>query len=99
MIQHIVFWNLKEEAEGKKKEENAAIIKERLEALNGKIEGLKLARVARNFNEKGYDLCLYTEFTSKEALEHYQVHPLHLAVKGFVHQVMTERVVTDCIID
>ena len=33
MIRHIVMWQLKDEAEGKSKQENAAIIKKSLEAL------------------------------------------------------------------
>lgn len=37
MIRHIVFWNLKEEAEGHTKEQNAAIIREGLEDLVGKV--------------------------------------------------------------
>ena len=40
MVRHIVFWKLKENAEGNDKLKNAEIIKEKLEALNGKITEL-----------------------------------------------------------
>ena len=40
MIKHLVFWKLKSEALGKTKQENAVLIKEKLEALDGKISGL-----------------------------------------------------------
>ena len=96
MIRHIVFWNLKEEAEGKTKEQNAAIIREGLENLVGKVDGLLTAEVRRNFNPGGMDLCLVSEFESKEALEAYQNNPLHVKVKEFVHKVVTDRAVADC---
>lgn len=67
MVRHIVLWNLKETAEGKTKAENAAIIKERLEALAGQIDGLLKAEVTVNYNPKGMDLCLYSEFADKAA--------------------------------
>ena len=40
MVKHIVFWKLKDHANGMNKQENALSIKEKLEALNGTIEGL-----------------------------------------------------------
>ena len=95
MVRHIVLWNLKETAEGKTKAENAAIIKERLEALAGQIDGLLKAEVTVNYNPKGMDLCLYSEFADKAAQEHYQSHPLHQAVREYVHKVVETRVVHD----
>ena len=38
MIRHIVMWQLKDEAEGKSKQENAAIIKKSLEALENNFD-------------------------------------------------------------
>lgn len=52
MIRHIVFWNLKEEAEGKTKEQNAAVIREGLEALVGKVDGLLMAEVRQEFQSR-----------------------------------------------
>ena len=95
MVRHIVFWNLKENAEGADKITNANIIKLKLEALVGQIDGLLKAEVNLNYNPNGFDLCLYSEFESKEALESYQSHPKHLDCKSFVHKVICERVVTD----
>ena len=42
MVTHIVMWNLKEEAEGAGKEQNAAIMKERLEALDTAFDACDL---------------------------------------------------------
>lgn len=91
MIKHIVFWNLNEEG----KAEHAQGIRQRLEGLVGQIDGLLSAEVRENFNPKGFDLCLYSEFSSKEALDAYQVHPLHLEIKKYVHSAIYERVVVD----
>lgn len=96
MIRHIVLWNLKDVAEGNDKVTNACIIKESLESLVGKINGLKKAEVNIGCNPNGFDLCLYSELESKEALDLYQNHPLHVAVKQFVSKVVTERAVSDC---
>lgn len=95
MVKHIVFWKLKEQAEGKTKEENAAILKERLEGLVGKIDGLLSAQVGVNFTPGGFDLCLYSELDSQEALSAYQNHPLHDEVRQYVHKVIAERAVCD----
>ena len=95
MIVHIVMWNLKEEAAGHTKGENCAIIKEGLEALVGKIEGLLAAQVGINHNPQGMDLCLYSQFSDQAALDAYQAQPLHQQVKDFVHQVAAQRVVCD----
>ena len=91
MVCHIVMWNLKEE----NKEENALAIKQALKALNGKIPGMHMLRVNRGYNEKGFDLCLYSEFESREAVLAYRDHPLHVACQAIVHAAMTERVVCD----
>lgn len=95
MIKHIVFWNLKEEAEQGVKAENALTIKEGLEALVGVVPGLLKAEVGIGIPENGWDLCLYSEFDSKEHLEAYRSHPAHKKVQKFVHQVITERAACD----
>ena len=46
MVRHIVMYHLKDE----NKEENARQMKEKLEGLNGKIEGLHGLRIDRDCN-------------------------------------------------
>jgi hypothetical protein len=41
------------------------------------------------------DITLYSEFASLEALQGYQVHPLHQAIVPFVAEAQTERRVVD----
>ena len=97
MIIHIVMWKLKESAEGVLKEKNAEIMKVELEALKDKISFINKIEVGINFNESdaAYDVVLYSEFDSKEALNEYQKHPEHLKVGGFVGKVTEKRVVAD----
>ena len=95
MVKHIVMWKLADQAAGASKAENARKMKELLEGLQGKVEGLLRAEVGFNYNPNGYDGCLYTEFTDAAAEKGYQSHPEHLKVKEFVHQVITDRVVAD----
>lgn len=97
MIKHIVFWKLKEEANGMSKEENARAIKQKLEELNGKIEGCIKLEVGFDFlhSPESADVVLYSEFVNREALEYYANHPLHKAVMPFIAEARSERRVVD----
>ena len=95
MINHVVMWKLRDSAEGHTKEENMEIIKNRLEGLADKIDGIIELKVGFNFNPKGFDLCLNSKFDSREALSFYDNHPLHQEVRKYVRAVISERVVVD----
>ncbi len=97
MVKHIVFWKLKDHANGLTKAENAAEIKRKLEALNGQIEGLLKLEVGQDFlgSAESADLVLYSEFTNKAALDFYANHPLHKAVMPFIAEARSERRVVD----
>lgn len=97
MLKHIVAWRLKENAHGNSKRENAALIRQKLEALDGKIPGLLKIEVGINFTEDqdASDVVLYSEFGAKEDLLRYQKHPEHLAVVPFIKEACCERRVAD----
>ncbi len=96
MIKHIVMWKLKDEAHGNDKATNAKLIKEKLEALDGKIDGLLKIEVGIDFvGNNNLDVVLYSELSSKEALDTYQNHPLHQAILPFVRDAVTERKAVD----
>ena len=90
MVQHIVMWNLRDDVN---KDEAAAQMKQKLEALVGQVPGLVDACVVRSFG--GYDVALVSHHDSKEALAVYQDHPAHVLVKSYVHSVAAERVFCD----
>jgi len=96
MIKHIVAWKLKDEAQGNDKETNAAIIKEKLEGLVGKIPGLIKAKVFKTAdNCTDFDYTLISKLESAQALDGYQDHPLHQEASAFVSSVREGRVVID----
>ena len=97
MIKHIVMWTLKDQAEGKSKAENLAIMKARLEALPGLVPGVLELEVSTSpfASVPPTDIVLYTVFARKEDLAAYAVHPEHLKVVDFVKAVVAERRVID----
>ena len=97
MIKHIVLWRLKEYAEGSTKQENALKVKAMLENMRGKIPGMLKLEVGLNFegSDTACDISLYTEFESRDALDAYQIHPVHMKVKEFLPLVRSERRVVD----
>ena len=97
MVKHIVFWKLKEEANGMNKEANAAAIKQKLEDLNGKIEGCLKLEVGFDFlhSPESVDVGFYSDIKRKEALDFYANHPLHKAVMPFIAEARSERRVID----
>jgi len=90
MIKHIVMWKLRNKAD-------AEIIKDKLEALMGKIPGLRHIEVGIDFSssEQSADVVLYSELESREALQAYQQHPEHQAVIPLVKAASVSRAVVD----
>ena len=81
MVKHIILWNLKDEFSASEKEEIKLGIKEGLEGLQGKIEGLVDIRVnITGLASSTADLMLDSTLESEEALKNYSVHPLHQEV-------------------
>ncbi len=97
MVTHIVAWRLQDSALGRTRDENARLMQAKLEALRGRIPGLRHLEVGRDFSatENSSDLVLVTRFESRAALAAYQVHPEHQAVAAFVTQVAAERRLVD----
>ena len=90
-------WKLKHQAENADKAANANLVKQNLEALNGLIPGMIKLEVGIDFSQTdaSYDVVLYSEFDSREALAAYHHHPLHLAVAPFIGAVREQRVLVD----
>ncbi len=90
MVKHIVVYKLKE---GVNKEEAVKIIASVLEPLVGKIPGLLKMEIRVCFN--GSDYALYSEFESRQLLESYAQHPLHLEAKTHFHHFIATRTAAD----
>jgi heme-degrading monooxygenase HmoA len=93
MIKHIVMWRLKDHAEGTDKSENAIKMKALLDACSDIVPGIHSFEVAlaKPGYDCTYDVVLYSEFDSLAALEAYQDHPQHVALKPFVGAVRLDR--------
>ena len=90
MVKHIVVYMLKEDVD---KAASVEFIRSVLEPLVGQIPGLKHLEVRQAF--QGMDYALYSEFESREALENYAVHPLHVAAKDQFSHMIASRVAAD----
>ena len=97
MVKHIVMWRLKEQAEGADQATNARLVKAALEGLRGRIPGLLAIEVGINIDRSSaaFDVVLYSEFESAQALAAYQVHPDHENAAALIGRVRTERVLVD----
>lgn len=96
MVRHIVIWQLKDELTSEQKAAAKAKIKEMLEALLGKVDGMTSCRVLTEaLGSSNADVMLISEHESVEALAAYQVHPLHMLVKEYVGSVRKERICFD----
>ncbi len=83
MIRHIVMFWLKDQA---LTEETV----EKLQSMRGKIEGMVSLEAAADMahSPRSCDICLCEAFETREALEAYRTHPVHLPVQAHMHQVM-----------
>ncbi len=93
MIKHIVFWQLKDHAEGATKAENMLKMKDQLMTCAKVVPGILEFEVGLNTStlECTYDVVLYSAFENVEALHAYQHHPKHEAIKGFIGAIRSAR--------
>lgn len=96
MVKHIILWKLKESFTEEEKSDARAEAKRRLEALNGKIDGLiELKVVTDRLPSSNADMMLDSSFESEEALAGYQINPLHVEAATYVRSVVEARLCLD----
>ena len=96
MVKHVIIWNFKEELTADERKVAAAKIKEGIEGLLGKIDGLTEIKVYTNALESSSgDLILDSTFVDEDALKGYQVHPEHVAVATYVRSQVGSRACFD----
>lgn len=93
MIRHIVMWKLKAHAEGAERAVNAAKVKALLDSCATLVPGIRRWEVA--FAQPGLeatcDVVLLSEFEDRAALDAYQNHAQHVAMKPFIAAVREQR--------
>ena len=92
MVRHIVLFKIKDEFRAEIPD-----MVEKFYGMKGKIEGLVNLEAGADFlhSDRSYDVALITEFSSREALEAYQTHPVHLPVKKRMGEVRVSSVACD----
>ena len=95
MVKHMIIWKLKDEIQDK--EAVASKIKNALEGLNGKIEGLvEMKILTQKFNSSAGDIMMDSTFKDEDALIYYQNHPLHKEIaNGLVRPSVQTRLSFD----
>ena len=96
MVKHIIIWKLKEMSV-EEKDERKRLIKNGLENLKGKIDGLVEIKVVTDIlPSSNGDLMLDSTFTSEKALKEYAVNPEHVkAADEFVRPFTADRKCVD----
>jgi hypothetical protein len=89
MVKHIVVWLMRDDVSDEQKQE----MKNRLEALGGKISELRKIEVG--IDTGSGTMSLYSEFASEDDLIAYQMHADHQSVVGFVKPLVASRAVCD----
>lgn len=97
MFHHIVLSRLKDQAGGRSKAENAAIMKERFEALAGVVPGLARCEVRIDIlhRDDSSDVILFCDFVDRASYEGYITHPAHQAIVDFLKDIRVERRLID----
>ena len=93
MIRHIVMWKLKDHAEGADRAANLEKMRALLESCAGMVPGMLAFTVAtaQSGYEATYDIVLDSTFANSAALDAYQSHPQHVAMKPFIGAIRLER--------
>ncbi len=93
MIKHIVMWNFAETDRAA----NLEKVRDALRGLRQVVPGILTLEPVIPVDpfEHSYDLVLYSEFESVDALRAYATHPDHVAVAGMIKAAATARVCVD----
>lgn len=98
MYKHLVMWKLKDEANGRTKEQNAREMKKRLDSLPGVIKEIRQYEVSINIGSYGasfYDVGLISSFDNKDDFWAYTKYSEHDEVLAFIQAVQLDEQIVD----
>ncbi len=101
VIKHIVWFTLKEEAEGATAAENAVEMVRMLRGLVGRISSLKQLEVSSEVLDTSTEevgVVLQSVHDDVEGLHTYAVHPEHQKCVAFIKKVIASRKVIDYVV-
>ena len=89
-------WSFQKELTEVQKKEAGETIRKKLEAVKEQAEGvISLQVVVNELSSSNKDIGLISSFESIEALNAYQVHPLHVEAGAYIKSVTCDRVCLD----
>jgi hypothetical protein len=97
MVKHLLFWKLKDYAEGRSKAENIDILRQRVLALPQSIPEIRAIEFGTNFATvaAAFDLAVTVQFADKAGFEVFLDHPDHAALGQAVSVVRESWAVVD----
>lgn len=96
MVHHIVLWNYNEDLSIQDRKEAGAVIKEKLENLKEKVDGvISIEVVTDGLSSGNRDIALISEFESSDALNAYQTHPAHVEAGTYIKKITCNRTCFD----
>lgn len=101
MLKHIVWWTLKDEAEGATGVENGRKMLEMLRGLEGRIPSLRSIDVSMEFLGSTTEPCqiiLLSTHDDAEGLKAYAEHPEHMKCVEFIKKIVASRKAIDFIV-
>lgn len=101
MLKHVVYWTLKDEAEGHSAAENAVKFVEIIRNLEGRIPALLSIEASCTFAETTTEPChviLISTHADEQSLKAYAEHPDHMACVPFIKSVTASRKALDFIV-
>lgn len=92
MVKHLVFFKLKDRSP-----ENITKAAEKLRSMDGKIDILRHIEVGVDFMKSGrsFDIALTTHFDTREDLDAYATHPVHVPILDYMKTVVEQSVAVD----
>lgn len=92
MVTHVVLFKMKDRTGA-----SAAHVRELLLGMEGKIPGMLSIEAGVDYakSERSFDVALVTHHVDRAALDAYQVHPIHEAVKRVIAELREAAVAVD----
>ncbi|HEY8318616.1 MAG TPA: Dabb family protein [Amnibacterium sp.] len=96
MIRHLVLFRLADGSAAERAEQTAGM-RDRLEALPALLSGVLSLRVGPDVvgGAEHWDVALCADFTDRDALQRYQVHPEHRAAVEWMASFVAARSIVD----
>jgi hypothetical protein len=98
MYKHVVFWKIKEEANGIGKASLVQSVTAKLNALPLAIPEIKAYEVAENigdYDASFYDVCLISVFDDRASFWKYTQYPKHDEVLAYIQAVQLDEQIVD----